>query len=118
MIAFLADEHIPFATIRKLREAGFTVVSVSEEYTSATDEAILQIANERSLVILTNDSDFGDLIFRDNLPFTSGLIYFRLEQFRPEEMSQLLLMHIRELGSEFENRFSIISRRKFRQRRL
>ncbi len=46
MIAFLADEHIPFATIRALRETGFTVVSVSEEYAAYKDIELLRIAIE------------------------------------------------------------------------
>lgn len=118
MIAFLADEHIPFATIRALRETGFTVVSVSEEYAAYKDIELLRIANERNLVVITNDSDFGDLIFKDKIEFTSGLIYFRLDRFRPHEMSDLLLLHLGELGSDFRNRFSVISRTKFRQRPL
>lgn len=118
MTAFFADEHIPFATIRALRDAGFPVVSVSEEYAGYKDEDILRIADERDLVLMTNDSDFGDLIFREKVGFTSGLIYFRLDRFRPDEMSELMLLHLRKLGSEFRNRFSVISRTKFRQRQL
>lgn len=118
MTAFFADEHIPFATIRALRDAGFPVVSVSEEYAGYKDEDILRIADERDLVLMTNDSDFGDLIFKEKVGFASGLIYFRLDRFRPDEMSELMLLHLRKLGSEFRNRFSVISRTKFRQRQL
>ncbi len=118
MIAFLADEHIPFGTIRSLRDAGYSVVSVSEEFSSFADEAFLKIADERNLVILTNDSDFGDLIFKQKIGFTAGVIYFRLERFRPDEMADLVLTHLRKLDSEFRNQFSVLSRTKFRQRKL
>jgi predicted nuclease of predicted toxin-antitoxin system len=118
MISFLADEHIPFTTIRILRESGYKVVSISEDRPSVDDDMILRLANAEGLVLITNDGDFGDLIFRDKVPFSSGLIYFRLDRFDPEEMAKLILYHIREYGAEFKGRFTVISRRKFRQRDL
>lgn len=118
MISFIADEHIPFASIRLLREAGYKVVSVSEEHASMPDVEILRFADQENLVIITNDSDFGDLIFRDKVEFRSGVIYFRLNRFRPEEMAHLIIGNTREHAAEFGRRFTSISRTKFRQRPL
>lgn len=118
MISFIADEHIPFATIRLLREAGFVVVSLSEDHASISDSEILRLSDREGLVIITNDSDFGDLIFRDEIAFKSGIIYFRLNRFRPDEMALLILESIKGRAVEFKNRFTIISRTRFRQRPL
>jgi predicted nuclease of predicted toxin-antitoxin system len=118
MTAFVADEHVPFETIRILRNAGFVVISIREDYRGIKDKRILQIADENSAVIITSDSDFGDLIFRDKALFLSGLIYFRLSQYQPDEMAKILLHRIHEYGDEFKNRFTVISRRRFRQRPL
>ncbi len=118
MISFVADEHIPYATIRLLREAGHTVISISEQYPSISDNDILRLANAEGLVIITNDSDFGDLIYRDKIEFEAGIIYFRLEHFRPNEMAEMILRDISENQRDFRQRFTIISRTKIRQREL
>jgi predicted nuclease of predicted toxin-antitoxin system len=118
MPTFVADEHVPFETIRILREAGFVVISVREDYRGMKDKQILQLADKNSAVVITSDSDFGDMIFRDKVPFSSGLIYFRLSHYQTDEMAKMLLYRIREYGDEFNNRFTVISRRRFRQRPL
>ncbi len=41
------------------------------------DREILEIATAEGRIVLTNDKDFGDLIFRDRLRY-EGVILFRL----------------------------------------
>ena len=41
------------------------------------DEVILALARTERRILITNDCDFGDLIFRRQLPH-AGVIYFRL----------------------------------------
>ena len=118
MIAFVADEHIPFASIQLLRDAGYKVISIRDEYPSLRDELILRLAQDEGLVIITNDKDFGDLIFRDKMLFSTGLIYLRLNRFHPAEIAELILHHINEFGVEFAGKLTVISRIKFRQRNL
>ena len=60
----LADENIEREFIEALRIAKFNVVSVGESYIGSTDEKILQIAENENAVILTYDTDFGELVFR------------------------------------------------------
>jgi predicted nuclease of predicted toxin-antitoxin system len=42
------------------------------------DEAILEIANQENRILLTNDKDFGEIVFRQKL-ITSGVILFRIK---------------------------------------
>lgn len=67
MIQFLADENFPIASVRVLRSAGYDVFAVIEETPGIDDIAILAQAVVEERVILTFDSDYGDLIFRDKL---------------------------------------------------
>ena len=41
------------------------------------DRDVLALANEEQRVLITNDPDFGELVFRQQLPH-SGIIFFRL----------------------------------------
>lgn len=118
MTGFIADEHIPLPSILLLRKAGYRVLSIGEEYPSVDDDCILELADREELVIITNDKDFGELIFKNEIPFSAGLIYCRLYRFRPDEIAELVLYHINEFAAEFERKLTVISRSKFRQRAL
>lgn len=48
-----------------------------------SDRAILELALTEQRVVISEDSDFGTLIFRDNLPFY-GVIYLRPGHESPE----------------------------------
>lgn len=60
---FLADESCDFAVVRALREAGHDVVAVAETSVGATDEMVLQLAVREERVLLTEDKDFGQLVY-------------------------------------------------------
>lgn len=118
MNGFVADEHIPFGSISLLRESGYRVVSIREDYQSADDEIILELAENEKMVVVTNDRDFGELVYREKVKFSAGLIYCRLGKITATEIGELILYNVREYGAEFEGKFTVLSRGRFRQRDL
>lgn len=62
---FVADENVDQPIVTKLRVVGHTVLAVVEMFPSISDEAVLDIANEQGMVLLTGDKDFGELVYRD-----------------------------------------------------
>ncbi len=75
---FLLDEGLPYRLAAHLHALGHDVTAVGHDYPfSLADRAILDIATVERRIILTNDKDFGDLIFRDQLRH-DGVILFRL----------------------------------------
>ena len=61
---FLANENFPRPSIIILREKGFSISSVQEEFQGISDEEVIKIAVEKKLIILTFDRDYGELIFK------------------------------------------------------
>lgn len=58
-LAFLADENVDRALILGIRANGYDVAAVGEEYpTGEDDEALMDVCEERDLVLITNDRDF------------------------------------------------------------
>jgi uncharacterized protein with PIN domain len=58
-IKFYADEHVPKAVVRGLRQRGVDVLSVSEAgMLGATDDEHLKRARDEGRVIFTQDDDF------------------------------------------------------------
>ncbi|MBI2909705.1 MAG: DUF5615 family PIN-like protein [Chloroflexi bacterium] len=61
-----------------LRERGHDVTVVAVDYPpSLPDEQVLAIAHREQLILVTEDRDFGELIFRRRLAH-AGVLYLRL----------------------------------------
>lgn len=54
-----------------LIDAGHDVLSAADGYADAPDEVLLALAQEQDRVLVTEDKDFGKLIFAENLPHRS-----------------------------------------------
>jgi len=72
-VRFLADESCDFAVVRSLRNAGFDVVAVAEVAPRALDEAVIELAVREDRIVLTEDKDFGQLVYGSGRP-SSGVI--------------------------------------------
>ncbi len=112
----LADENIEREFIEALREANFNVVSVRENYIGVADDEILQIAEDEKAVILTYDTDFGELVFRYSLK-SRGVILLRLSGLSLAEKIDKTIVTIREHEAELENAFTVVSENLVRIRK-
>src|SRR5260370_13562953 len=65
---FMADESCAGPVIRALRDAGHEVVAIAEVARGATDEQVLERALEEKRVLITEDLDFGRLVYFDAHP--------------------------------------------------
>jgi len=73
---FLADESCDFAVVRALRVAGHSVLAVVEASPRADDEDVLELACREERVLLTEDKDFGRLVYADQQA-TGGVVLVR-----------------------------------------
>ena len=113
----LADEHIPLTSIRILRASDHNVLSVAADFPSIEDIEIVEIARREGRIIVTCDSDFGELIFKDRVERPSGVVYFRINRFKSDEPARIILRHLAE-GTVFEGSFTVITRSRIRQKFL
>ncbi|MCL4489624.1 MAG: DUF5615 family PIN-like protein [Chloroflexi bacterium] len=71
---FLLDESADLPLAMFLRESGHDVTAIAHDYPQALkDREVLAIAYREQRILLTNDRDFGELIFRQRLPH-SGVV--------------------------------------------
>ena len=118
MLLLLADEHIPGLSVQLLVEAGHDVVEIAEYFHSTADVDIVAIANLEGRIIVTCDSDFGELIFKHGVKCETGVIYLRLGKFKPDEPAKLILFRLNEMNTVFEGSFTVLTRETIRQREL
>lgn len=76
MTRILADESVDMALVRALRERGHEVVAVSETNPGATDDFVCTLARDHDSVLLTEDRDFGRLLYSE-LGGVAGVLYLR-----------------------------------------
>ena len=112
----LADENIEREFIEALREAGFDVISIREDYIGFADDEILQIAVNEKAIVLTHDTDFGELIFRFSLK-SQGVILLRVHKLNLTEKIGKTIKAICEHETELENAFTVISENSVRIRK-
>jgi predicted nuclease of predicted toxin-antitoxin system len=100
---FLLDENVEHRIATFLTAAGHDVQIISADYTAGLDDrTVLQRAVAEGRVLITNDRDFGELIFKEQLQHT-GVIYFRLPldttaAVKIARLQDLLITHQAELG--------------------
>jgi predicted nuclease of predicted toxin-antitoxin system len=75
---FLVDESTGAAVVAYLRRVGYDVLAVAEAMPQADDQDILARAAGEDRILITNDKDFGELVFR-NGQLHSGIVLLRLQ---------------------------------------
>lgn len=113
---FLADENIDYQIVAHLRQEGHSVLYVAELNPGISDTEVLGLANKENAILITSDSDFGELVFRQKR-LTSGVIYIRLGNFSSEQKASIIVSAINEHGKEFVNSFVVISSNSIRIRK-
>jgi predicted nuclease of predicted toxin-antitoxin system len=94
---FLADEGCDAAIIDTLREKEHDVLAIAENARSISDREILAWGLREERIILHHDLDFGELIFRDNLP-TFGVILMRMDKVDSAQKAERIRAVVDEYG--------------------
>ncbi len=101
---FLVDECTGPAVALWLHRKNHDVVSVYDEIKGAEDKKIIQKACAEDRILITNDKDFGELVFRDKEPH-KGVILLRLDDERAANkkavLQRLLEKHEKSIAGNF-----------------
>ena len=111
----VADESVDFGLVTELRQNGLTVYSIAEQQPSIIDEDVLQIACRNNALLITEDKDFGELVFRFQLPH-KGVLLIRLEGEKVAIQITSLAATILKYLEEMQNNFSVLNHSKLRIR--
>jgi len=77
-VKFLADECCDTGVVASLRTDGHDVAYVLERQAGISDEEVLQNAFAEGRILLTEDKDFGELVYRLKKP-AYGIILIRID---------------------------------------
>jgi hypothetical protein len=114
---WLVDECVDAELVNQLRHRGDDVVYVAADGSGATDPQVLLRAREEDRVLLTEDKDFGDLVFRFRLALP-GVILLRI---LPEDRAikwDRLSAAIEQFGIGLIGRYVVVEKSRMRSRPL
>jgi predicted nuclease of predicted toxin-antitoxin system len=112
---FLANENFPGPSIALLQDHGIDILSIAKQFQGISDQQVMRIAIKEERIILTHDSDYGELIFKYGYKPQEGVIYFRMFNFGPSDPAKVLLELINK-KTNFKNQLTVIDDRSIRQR--
>jgi predicted nuclease of predicted toxin-antitoxin system len=95
-LKLLCDANIGSRISNVLGNAGFDIVrSIHVLSQDASDESVLAFAPAESRILITCDSDFGRLVFKERRASPPAIIYVQIE---PEDVADIVPRLIRVLA--------------------
>jgi predicted nuclease of predicted toxin-antitoxin system len=112
----VADEGVDGHIVARLRQDGYDVLYIAEMEPNISDDMVLSHANTQGAFLLTEDKDFGELVFRQRLVHT-GVMLIRLAGLSSQMKAAMVSAVFHDHAAELSNAFSVISPGMVRIRR-
>jgi predicted nuclease of predicted toxin-antitoxin system len=113
----IVDESAGQAVLEYLRAAGHDVLAVAEVMPQADDREILERAASDQRILITNDKDFGELVFRSQRA-APGIVLFRLRDEHPANRVRTVAALLEQHAERLAGRFTVATEDSVRIRPL
>ncbi len=114
---FLADENLEKPIVDWLREKGYDVLYITEKTPSIKDEKIIQLALKENRILITNDKDFGELVFHYG-QITSGIILIRSKDKSSQKKLELVKQLLKEIKNKISGNFIVVNENGIRIKKI
>jgi predicted nuclease of predicted toxin-antitoxin system len=114
---FLADESCDFSVVRALRAAGFDVSAIAEAAPRTIDKKVIETALREIRVLVTEDKDFGQLVFAASHA-SNGVILIRVPAEARPDLPSKVLSCVEWLGEGLLGAFVVIQPHRIRISRI
>lgn len=106
-LRFLADESCDYNIVRALRAADFDVVAVSDLMTRSVDSLLIEKAYREQRILLTEDKDFGWLVFVSAAD-SAGVILIRYPGNTRDLLPQTILQLVQDKEEFLSGSFVVV----------
>jgi predicted nuclease of predicted toxin-antitoxin system len=110
---FLVDECTGPAVARWLRQQNHEVFSVYEEARGIEDDEIIQKASDENWILITNDKDFGEKVYRERYPHR-GIVLLRLEDERASKKIDAIRRLLTDYADQLPDCFVVVTETRVR----
>jgi predicted nuclease of predicted toxin-antitoxin system len=104
----VADESVDRQIVERLRQDGHDTTYIAELAPSISDDQVLQEANNRGALLLTEDKDFGELVYRLGRVY-AGVVLIRLAGLPPGAKADIVAKVLQDHAVELQGAFTVIS---------
>lgn len=104
---FLADESCDFAVVRELRREGYDVFAAGETTTRSDDLQLIKQAANENRVLLTEDKDFGWLVYVSQAE-SAGVILIRFPGNARSSLAGAILDLVRDHSRQLAGAFVVV----------
>jgi predicted nuclease of predicted toxin-antitoxin system len=115
-VKFLLDERCDATIATVLQREGPDVSRVSQIARGATDEEVVELALEQNRILLTEDKDFGQLVYAAGKE-TCGVLLFRFPAEEREEIVRKTIELVKAEKEKLQESFVVLEPGKIRIRR-
>lgn len=115
MIIF--DENIEEYWIKLIKTRGYEYFSIRENCSGISDKEVIEIARKQKGLIVTEDKDFGELLFSHGVDKVS-VLFMRYDQPQYHQIEKYFLKCIEDYLINNEVCFITITKNKVRYRRM
>jgi predicted nuclease of predicted toxin-antitoxin system len=110
---FLVDECTGSLTADWLRSLGYDVKSVFDDMRGASDDVVMNKARNEQRILITNDKDFGEAIFRSKKEH-HGVILLRLANERTINKIAVLSRLFNTYPKNLAGNFIVVTEKQIR----
>lgn len=104
---FLADECCDISAVRALRADGHDVIAVAEFTRQSVDSEIIKLAFEDQRILVTEDKDFGFLVFA-GLVQSPGVVLLRFHANARSLIYSSISALVRQHGERLVGAFTVL----------
>ena len=110
---FLVDECTGPAVAKWLSKQGYEIFSVYDQAHGLDDDGIMEKAFVENWILITNDKDFGEKVFRERRPHR-GIIFLRLEDERSDSKIDIISSLLSNYKDQLPENFTVVTETKVR----
>jgi predicted nuclease of predicted toxin-antitoxin system len=111
----LVDANIAVQIVQQLRAAGHDVLYAAEQTEGIADTQWLALANRDGRILITDDKDFGELVFRRGM-LSSTVVLLRLHNLDLRSRIEWLESRWHVILAAPERSFVVVTERRMRIR--
>jgi len=113
----IVDENISKDLIDFLSKNGYSLYSIREHQQGINDRMVIETVKLKNGFLITEDKDFGELIFSHGIRECS-IIFLRYDKQDSEQIKQNLLISLNTYYQIKEHCFITITKNKIRVRKI
>jgi predicted nuclease of predicted toxin-antitoxin system len=113
----IIDENVEEYWIQLIKSKGYEYFSIRENCHGISDLEVIEIAKNRNGLLITEDKDFGELLFSYGIEKVS-VLFMRYDQPQYQQIEKHFLQCLNDYLNNPEVRFITITKTKIRIRKM